>query len=399
MAASDGAALLVAGTPLPSGAPSQTPGGQPSNGVDTVSVDLGDSTEGAADGVAADLAKVDTTATVTDGAPAATSGAAESLITVNGLGGEVLTPLLGPLDDLLTDTLTAASAPVEATVCGLLPAQLCDAGAIIDVDDAVDELIGDIDALDDEAFTVAQVAVGASVSQASADATDGVIAEAGSTATRIDLFPGLAASLQAITGLIPNAPAQEPLLSVELGNATAKVVRDPVTGAAAPDASAAQLLDINLHDSLGILDEVLGEQVPALVDSLAEAGAALSCDGGALAEVICIDLGAVNELDADELKARGYDFGAGTVGREASAAHLEVLSVLGDVVGGESVLSLDLAQASAAANAVPAAPPAPPAEEQPPLPRTGGDVNTLVALGLFAAAAAGLAAVRRTRHV
>src|SRR5205085_3695058 len=111
-------------------------------------------------------------------------------------------------------------------------------------------------------------------------------------------------------------------------------------------ASAAQLLGVDVTDSLGILSDLLEQDVPGALDSLAAATAALSCDSGALADLVCIDLGSVNELDADELTARGYDFGAGTVGREASAAHIEVLRALGDIVGGESVLSVDLAQAS-----------------------------------------------------
>src|SRR5690606_32814585 len=116
---------------------------------------------------------------------------------------------------------------------------------------------------------------------------------------------------------------------------------------------------VDVTDNLGILSELLGVQVPDVVDQLAEASAALSCDGGALADVICIDLGAVNELDQAELAARNLDFGEGTVGREASAATINVLPILGEQLGAP-LLSVAFAEAAAAANATPAVAPAEP---------------------------------------
>ena len=400
MAASDGAALLVAGTPVPSGAPSQTPGGAKENSVEVVNADLGDLTSGAADGFGVNVARVNTTADVPGGAPAASSESAEAVVTINGLSGDVLDPVLTPLTDALTSALTQATDPVVDAVCGLLADQLCDQNGIVDLQGAVNELLADIGSIDDEGFTVAQISVGPSVSRASANDTDGVVAQAASTGVFVELFPGLASAIEEVTGLIPNAGEDDALLTVRLSNATAGVVRHPVTGEAAPDASAAQLLSVNLDDSLGILSEALETNVPDLLNTLTEAGAALSCDGGALADIVCVDLGAVNELDADELAARGYDFGEGTVGREATAAGVAVLPILGEALGGEALLGVDLAQASAAANAIPAAPPAVPRSEEPqPLPRTGGDANVPLALGLFAAAAVGLAVIRRTRTI
>ncbi|MFL6205181.1 MAG: hypothetical protein ACJ739_07490 [Acidimicrobiales bacterium] len=402
MAAADGAALLVAGTPVPSGAPSQTPGGQPNNKISAVDLDLGDATSGAADGLSASLAKVTTTATVPDGAPTARSEAAEASVNLVSLSGAALDPILGPLGDALEQVFTPAD---QLALCGdtnpILPPELCDVvNDVVDIDALVDEIIADIQGAVGGNVPIAQIAVGPSLSTSSADAATGVAARGATSGVFIELFPGLPAAIDDIVGeVLPDGDVPASLLTLGLGNAQAEVVRDPVTGKAAPDASAAQLVGVDVTDNLGLLSDLLEVQVPDLIDTLAEAGAALSCDGGALAPVICVDLGAVNELDADELKAAGYDFGAGTVGREASAAHIEVLSVLGDVVGGEAVLSLSLAQASAAANAVPATPAAPPAEPRQPLPRTGGDVNVPLALGLFAAAGAGLAAIRRTRTV
>jgi hypothetical protein len=404
MAAADGAALLVAGTPVPEGAPSQTPGGKASNSVEVVNLDLGDATSGAADGLAAVLAKVNTSATVTDGAPSGRSESEELLINVNGLSGEVLGPIVQPLVAALEDALVQVD---EAALCvqgGLLDqlgvCEVVNQTTQIDVDALVDEIIANVGELDNGLFTVAQIAVAPSLSTASAS-SDGVVGRAGTSGVTIRLFPGVAAAIdQLVDEVIPDAEVDAPLLTLGLGNAQAEVVRDPVTGKAAPDASAAQLLGVDVTDNLGILSDLVEEDVPGLLDSLAAAGAALSCDGGALADLICVDLGTVNEMDAAEHKAAGYDFGDGTVGREATAASIMVLPVLGDVVGGESVLSVQLAQASAAATAVPATPaPAPPATPQAPLPRTGGDVNVLLALGLFAAAGIGLAAIRRTRTV
>ena len=405
-AASDGAALLIAGTPVPSGAPSQTPGGQPSNEACPVGVDLGELTGGAASGLTVTIACVATDATVDGGAPGASSQAGELVIKLNGLTGDVLDPIVQPLIAGLEDALGQVNEAVLCADGGLLDqlglCEVVEQTTQIDIEALANEIIANLGELGNGLFTVAQVRVAPSLSEASADAESGVVASAGTSGVFIELFPGLAAEIDEIVDeVIPDAEADAPLLTLGLGNAQAEVVRHPVTGVASTKGSAAQLLGVDVTDSLGILSELLEVQVPSLLDSLAEAGAALSCDGGALADLVCVDLGAVNELDEDELKARGYDFGKGTVGTEATAAGIAVLPILGEVLGGSSVLSLELAQASAAANAVqPAAPVAPPQETpQGDLPKTGGDVSTALALGLFAAAAAGIAAIRRARHV
>src|SRR3546814_12560168 len=99
------------------------------------------------------------------------------------------------------------------------------------------------------------------------------------------------------------APSAEPLVSVKLGQSYAEVVRDPVTGAAKADASAAQLLSIDVNDPLGILQELTG-QLTGVLDTLAVDQ--LACSGAnPLADVLCLQLGSLPELTVPHLKARG----------------------------------------------------------------------------------------------
>jgi LPXTG-motif cell wall-anchored protein len=185
---------------------------------------------------------------------------------------------------------------------------------------------------------------------------------------------------------------------VKLGAANAKVVKN-LDGTTAPDASAAQLLSITTDDSLGILGDITG-QLTDVLDMLSIGE--LNCEDGALADVICIELGRVNELDQDELTARNMNFGPNTAGIEAAAATVRVLPIAAAALGGD-VLGLSLASTTAAANAVDvdrAAPPAPPVvKTSSPLPKTGGDTAMPLTLALLAVGAAGAVLVRRTRTV
>lgn len=399
--AADGAALLIAGSPVPEGAPAQTPGGAPTNSVCPVDVDLGELTEGAADGLAVSIGCVETSATVPDGAPTARSAADEVVIQVNGLSGTVLDPIVAPLIAALEDTLDQTEQALLCEEGGLLDTLgvcvVVEETTQIDLDALVDEIIANLGELDNELFTVAQIRVAPSLSTASATA-DGVLADAGSTGVFVELFPGLAAAIDEIVDdLIPEAEVDAPLLTLGLGNAQAMAFRDPVDGEAKTKAVAAQLLGVDVTDSLGILSQLLEQDVPGLVDSLSAAGAALSCTDGALRDLLCVDLGTTRELDAAEAKALGYDFGADTLGSEATAASIAVLPVLGELLGGESVLGVQLSQASAAATAGVAQD-----QSETPrgsLPRTGGTPSLPVVLGLFGAAAVGVAAIRRTRTV
>jgi len=391
-AAADGAALLLAGTPVPGAAPSSTPGGLPANQACPIQADLDEITQGALSGLELEIACVETNTSIADGAPAAESGSDEVTITVRGPGGAVLEPILTPLLEgttQVTDPIITALAPLLGPIQDVTQ---------IDVGQVLDELLT---AVGDDVFVLAEMVVAPTLSRARANDVDGVVAEAGSNGVTINLLPGIESTLAQLTGLVAIAnPSEGPLLQVKLGSASAKVVRDPITGVAAPDASAAQLLSITADDQLGILTDITGQLTEA-IDGLAIDE--LSCDGGALADIVCIDLGSVSALTAEELAVRYPDFGAGTVGQEASAASVAVLPVLSEALGieGPGVLGLSLASADAAAFAIPATPATPPLTEDSrgSLPTTGGAVPVPVALALFAAAAAGLAIVRRTRTV
>jgi hypothetical protein len=390
-AGADGAALLVAGTPVPGSAPSSTPGGSPSNQVCPASADVDEVSQGNLSGLTLEIACLDTTATVTDGAPAATSGSGEATIVIRTPGGPLVEPLLGPV----LDGVTQITDPLCETLLGLC--ELVDETTEINVQEVLDDIVT---ALGDDTFVLAEIAIAPTLSQASADSVDGVIGQAGTSGVVINLLPGIESTLAELTDLVDiENPSPDALLQVRLGAAHAEVVRDPVTGEAAPDASAAQLLGIGANESLGILGGLLGT-LPAAIDDLSLAQ--LSCDGGVLADVVCIDLGGVHQLTPEELEADYPDFGAGVVGRRATAASVAVLPVLSEALGlGESVLGISLARAEAAGYAIPAEdPPAPePPASRGPLPRTGGAPSLPLALGLFAAAAVGLAAVRRTPTV
>jgi hypothetical protein len=390
-AAADGSALLLAGTPVPEGALVKAPEGPASKHVCTVDVDLAALTSGAVSLANAALACATTNAAITDGAPAADSGTSEFVIRITGPGGTLIEPLLGPVlagATQVTDPLVEALSPLLGAITDVTQ---------IDVAAVIDDLIT---AVGDDTFVLAEISVGATLSRTHANAVDGVVAEAGSDGVTINILPGIASTLAQLTGLVdlPN-PSAGPLLSVDLGAANASVVRNPTTGAPAPDASAAQLLSITADDELGIIQGITGQLTDA-VSSLAVAQ--LSCDGGVLADIICIDLGAVNELDSTELAARSLDFGAGTVGREASAASVQVLPIAADALGG-SVLGISLARATAAANAAPADAPGPlpgaPRADVPTMPMTGGTTALPLTLALLAVGAAGAMLVRRTRSV
>jgi LPXTG-motif cell wall-anchored protein len=196
----------------------------------------------------------------------------------------------------------------------------------------------------------------------------------------------------------------EPLATIEVGRSLATVVRDPQTGAASTDGSAAQVASVSVsEEDLGVLSEV----TDAINEGLAGlAGNPLNCDlENPLADLVCIDLGEVREQSREQLDPLGLDFGEGTVGIQSSAATVRVLRAATEAIGGD-LATLQLATATAAANAVPveelpaapAEPAAPPQPEGPrDLPRTGADGLPLgVLAGMLGLAVVGGALVRRT---
>jgi LPXTG-motif cell wall-anchored protein len=389
IAAADGAALLIAGTPVPSGAPSLAPDGQGTNEACPIQLDLDEATQGALSGLELEIACVRTSASKSeDGLLAARAESGEVVIRVLGPGGAILEPVLGPVLEgvtQVTDPLVEALAPLLGAIQDATQ---------IDVPDVLDQLIT---AVGDTQFVLAEIVIAPSVSEAS-DTVDGVIAQAGSNAVTINVLPGLASTLDALTNLIdaPNV-TDGPLLQVKLGAANARVVKN-LNGTTVPDASAAQLLSINADDSLGILGDISG-QLTGVLDMLSIG--ALNCTDGALADVVCIELGQVNELDKDELTARGMWFGTGTAGIEAAAATVRVLPIAAAALGGD-VLGVSLASTTAAANATELRRSVPETPEEvltTPLPKTGADDTMPLTLALLAVGAAGAVLVRRTRTI
>ena len=389
-AAADGAALLIAGTPVPGAAPSAAPAGPATNSACPLAEDLAQASQGNLSGLRLEVACLNTSAAITDGAPTAQSGAGEVRIQVLGPGGALLDQILKPVFAAapqvgdLTAPLLEALAPILGPVKDTTQ---------IDVPKVLDDILT---AVGDTEFVLAEIVVAPSQSKARASSQEGVVAEAGSNGVTINILPGIAATLDGLTGLGDiTSPSSAPLLQVKLGTANARVVRDAVTGVAAPDASAAQLLGITASDSLGILQGILGQAADAINGLAVDQ---LGCNASnPLAPILCIEVGAVNELDAAELDARKMNFGAGTVGREASAAHVEILGAASDALGAP-VLGLSFSRATAAANAVVAdVPGTPESPAQPSLPRTGGDSTLPMTLALLAVGAAGMLVLRRTR--
>lgn len=383
-AAADGAALILAGSPVPGAAPSKAPGGEATNEACAIDVDLGEQSGGALSALDLGVACVNTSAAVDAGAPKAQSTTGEVVINITSPAGTALQPILDPLFDGVEQVTGPLLDALEPVLGGIEEPTGIQARTI------VDDLIAN---LQDQTFVLAQIVVAPTVSQASATAADGVIGRAGANGVTINLLPGIAQTL-ADLGL-DVAPVETPILSVKLGQAIAEVVRDPVTGKADTSGSAAQLLSIDANDQLGILQDITG-QVTEGINGLAVEQ--LGCTGdNPLADVLCVDLGAVRELSEAELTARGLDFGEGTVGIGASAANIQILPVAAEALGG-SVIGLRLAAADAAAGS---AAPLPAQQDEPPtaapLPRTGAEGLLPAALALFAAAAGGLFLVRRSQ--
>jgi hypothetical protein len=400
-AAADGAALLIAGNPVPGDAPSAAPEGPESNEVCAVDIDLDEESGGQLSLLEVILGCVETEASIDDGAPSSLAVSGELQVTVLAPGGELLAPILAPVLEGLDE---ATDALTDGICDSGLNELLCEDGAIeenlgIEPLTLLNALIED---LQDETFVVAQITVAPTASQASADDDAGAVGQAGANGATITVLPGIAQDLFELGFAVP--AVTEPLATISVGQSLASVVRDPSTGAASTDGSAAQLASISVsEEDLGVLNEL----TEAINDGLAGlAGNPLNCDlENPLADLVCIDLGEVREQTREQLAPLGLDFGEGTVGIQSSAATVRVLQGASEAIGGDLV-TLQLATATAAANAapvedLPAAPeePAPPAQPDTPrdLPRTGADGLPLgVLAGMLGLAVVGGALVRRT---
>jgi hypothetical protein len=383
-AKSDGSALLLAGTPLPGNTPSSAPGGKGENKSCALDLNLAQLTAGAISLADAGLACINTTAKTQPGITEATSASGELIINITAPAGDILAPILEPLGSAVQDQvlkpLLDALAPLTG---GIKDATQIDLPAI------VDDLVGNLLSVDPN-VVIAQIAVAPSGSKASFATADGVLAQAGSSGATITILPDL---LQDLLGLGLNIPAVGPLATIKVGASQASVAFDK-DAKAKPNASTAKILDIQLAPSLGILSQITGQLTSAL-EQLAGATGALGCNANnPLAGIVCIDLGSVRELTTQEMKDHNLWFGDGTIGREASAATVRVLSIASDSLGGD-VLGIRLGSSDAAANAAITTPDTVPTPIK--LPKTGGTPSLPVALVLMLGAGGLAALVRRTR--
>ena len=151
-AKADGAALLLAGSPVPGAAPSAAPEGPATNHVCAADIDLDALTAHAIDLLGLQLSCVDTTAAITDGFPDARSASGELVIRVTAPGGDVLGALLQPaLEGVqsITDPLLEALKPLTDAL---------DDATQIDVPAILNDVL-DAAQADELRFVIAEIAV------------------------------------------------------------------------------------------------------------------------------------------------------------------------------------------------------------------------------------------------
>lgn len=324
------------------------------------------------------IACVHTDATVTD--PASSSLSDELVLGLGGgeLTNQVLTPLVAPVFTPVLDGL----------------GQL---GDLIQLETLVDEVLDSLVEPDGELL---RITVAPNLSETSANAASGVVAHAISQGAVIEVLPEL-----------PNGA----FITITVGQAEARVVRaDAETGELTPTVTPAVVnIEFNTIDiptltiTLGGLQvdiptvtQQIEDAVNGLVQQLATQSP-LTCSGdNPLADLVCLTAASGETLDAAGAAAEGFDFGAGTVGARANALHVELLRAA------EGGITLDLAQAVAAANAgvdiprqEPGAPDTTTTTAGPPsLARTGGGaVSPMAAVLLLGAGLGAAVLVRRAR--
>lgn len=223
------------------------------------------------------------------------------------------------------------------------------------------------------------------------DILDGLLDEVqeGAVLLRVTLAPASSVSGLSDAGLTANAVSNGVLVELlpslpggalavaHVGSATAGVMRDAITGVPTLSGEAAVVNVTYPNRLLGGLDILAG----ALGDTLDTITSQFSCaDTNPLAPVFCVDAGGVIDLDADQAKTMGFDYGPATVGRASSAVTLRALSA---APGGGVMLKVGgLAAASTAGQTIPV---------------TGGADALPLALFLLSAGIAATALVRRSR--
>jgi len=314
------------------------------------------------------------------------------------------------------DQLTEGLAPVLDQILAGLDPLLAEIGASETVAELVDTVLLNLEGGD----TLATVQLAPTSSEASK-----VTGRGEAQGVVVSLLP----DLQLLDGSTPVTVG--PLATITLGDAFAQATYDAATGQVVTDGKAAiisvdlaglqALVDALIVDVETLLEGILPPEVtePLLgtilapviegvqtllqaLDTEIESNVnvtvdQLSCtDANPLAPILCFTVGGVNELDAAQAAALGYDYGPTTRGIEAEVLDLALLSALGDA----PLLGLRVGGASAAAAGAPVTPAAP---ELPraagPLPKTGGESALPLTLGLLAVAAAGGVLVRRSRAV
>jgi hypothetical protein len=373
-ASADGAALLIAGTPVPEGAPSAAPDGEATNEVCGADIDTGRDIAPELELLSLALACVTTSAAIDGGSPAASSQGQALGLSVSGAplsSTGPLAPVTEPLFDGVRE-LIGQLAPLDEQLAENLG---------ISLESLVDSLLT---SLDDG--RVLAVSAGTTASDASADGEAGAVGAAAADGARIELFPDLPGGA---------------LLTITSGASSSQVVRDPVTAEATTEVNPA-ILTVSANDQLlGILGEI-ADQLTGGISQLS--AASLPCsDANPLGDLVCIELAGERELTQAELEAMGLDFGEGTVGVASNAVRIQVLPILAEQLGGPGI-GISLAETAAAANAVVALPaePTPTATPETPreLPRTGADGLPLAGLIVLAGGAAvGLRLLRRSSLV
>jgi hypothetical protein len=323
-----------------------------------------------------------TTVEEADADPQARSTSEEVVVEIggSGLSNQILTPLREAVIDQLG---TGVQGVITQLGLADLPA----------LETALDNVL---DTLTDPAGSTVRVTLAPTNAAASADET-GVLARSAAAGLIIEVVPALFGTPP--VG-ITSCTASQALLCAQIAGSVAQVRRDPTTGVATTDATAAQLVDFRVAPQLGqLLADNLSAAATALngaVTQLADSSPLACGEAGPLADLICLDAAGTDVLDATEAAAFGFPFGDGTVGARASALRVELLRA---VNGG---IALALNEAVAAANAtidVPRSDPTPTTTtpDAPSLARTGGDADPMVPALLLGAAFAVATLVRRSR--